>query len=72
MPSVPTIRSADFHVVNGLGTVLFTSDDRGLALDRAKALTLTHGDLWVERVTIREERESIRRVRAPRTERAAA
>lgn len=72
MASPGLIRSDDFHVVNHVGTVLFTSDDRGLALARAKVLVATHGDLWVERVTIREERESIRRVRAPQAEQAAA
>lgn len=71
MASVTIIIRTDFYVVNRVGTILFSSNERRLAFRKAKGLATRYGDVSVQRVTVLEDRETVRRVRAP-TEQVAA
>lgn len=71
MASVTTIIRTDFYVVNHVGTILFSSNERQLAFRKAKGLAARYGDVSIQRVTVLEDRETVRRVRAP-TEQVAA
>lgn len=63
-----TNAAVDFHVVNSLGRVLYTSPDRDLAKSWAKRNATMHPGLQVEEVTVTTSR---RRVYKPAPPKAA-
>lgn len=51
--------STDYHVVNAVGTVLYTSPDKDLAKDYARANGATFPGLRVQEVIVTETRRTV-------------